>query len=81
MNSINFEQDQREDLNSVNDAKSLSDQVIKLKKIRRWTWRKRKRIKRTETSCWFSIRGGNTNHDARDEYLYTKIIRRFFSWS
>ena len=31
--SINFEEDQREDLNSVNDAKSLSDQVIKLKEL------------------------------------------------
>ena len=30
---INFEQDQREDSNSVNDAKSLSDQVVKLKKL------------------------------------------------
>ena len=27
---INFEEDQREDLNSVNDAKSLSYQVVKL---------------------------------------------------
>ena len=33
MSNINFEEDQREDLNSVNDAKSLSDQVIKLKKL------------------------------------------------
>ena len=31
MSDINFEADQREDLNSVNDAKSLSNQVIKLK--------------------------------------------------
>ena len=31
MSSIDFEQDQRQDLNSVNDAKSLSDQVMKLK--------------------------------------------------
>ena len=33
MSSINFEEDQRQDLNSVNDAKSLSDQVVKLKKL------------------------------------------------
>ena len=32
--SINFEEDQREDLNSVNDAKSLSDQVVKLKNFK-----------------------------------------------
>ena len=31
--TIDFEQDQREDLNSVNDAKSLSDQVVKLKTL------------------------------------------------
>ena len=48
MSDINFEADQREDLNSVGDAKSLSDQVVKLKKSRRRTCRKRKRIKRTE---------------------------------
>ena len=35
MSNINFEEDQREDLNSVNDAKSLSDQVIKLKKLKK----------------------------------------------
>ena len=51
MNSINFEEDQREDLNSVNDAKSLSDQVIKLKKLEDEVEEKEKRIKRTETSC------------------------------
>ena len=33
MSSIDFEQDQREDLNSVDDAKSLSDQVVKLKSL------------------------------------------------
>jgi hypothetical protein len=33
MSSINFEEDQRQDLNSVNDAKSLSDQVVKLKQL------------------------------------------------
>ena len=31
--SINFEEDQREDLHSVNNAKSLSDQVVKLKQL------------------------------------------------
>ena len=29
-NSINFEEDQREDLDGANDAKKLSDQVVKL---------------------------------------------------
>jgi len=33
INPIDFEQDQRQDLNSVNDAKSLSDQVVKLKQL------------------------------------------------
>ena len=32
MSSINFEEDQREDLGAVNEAKNLSDQVVKLKK-------------------------------------------------
>ena len=30
---INFEEDQREDLGAVNEAKNLSDQVVKLKKL------------------------------------------------
>ena len=33
MNNIDFEQDQREDLDSVNEAKSLSDQVVKLRTL------------------------------------------------
>ena len=33
MSSIDFEKDQREDLNSVNEAKNLSDQVVKLKQL------------------------------------------------
>ena len=45
---INFEEDQRQDLNSVNDAKSLSDQVVKLKELEDDLEKKRKRIKRTE---------------------------------
>ena len=45
MNSIDFEQDQREDLNSVNDAKSLSDQVIKLKKLEDELEEKEKELK------------------------------------
>ena len=33
MNNIDFEQDQREDLDSVDGAKSLSDQVVKLRDL------------------------------------------------
>ena len=33
MNNIDFEQDQREDLDSVNEAKSLSDQVVNLRTL------------------------------------------------
>ena len=33
MSSIDFEKDQREDLDSVNEAKNLSDQVVKLKEL------------------------------------------------
>ena len=43
--SINFEEDQREDLNSVNDAKSLSDQVVKLKELEDELERKEKELK------------------------------------
>ena len=33
MSSIDFEKDQREDLDSVNEAKDLSDQVVKLQNL------------------------------------------------
>ena len=45
MSSIDFEQDQREDLNSVNDAKSLSDQVVKLKSLEDDLVQKEKELK------------------------------------
>ena len=46
MSSIDFEQDQREDLNSVNDAKSLSDQVVKLKSLEDDLIQKEKELKK-----------------------------------
>ena len=45
MSSIDFEQEQREDLNSVNDAKSLSDQVVKLKSLEDDLIQKEKELK------------------------------------
>ena len=42
---INFEADQREDLNSVGDAKSLSDQVVKLKSLEDQLVEKEKELK------------------------------------
>ena len=33
MSNINFEEDQREDLDSVNEAGSLAEQVVKLQKL------------------------------------------------
>ena len=45
MSDINFEADQREDLNSVNDAKSLSDQVVKLKQLEDSLVKKEKELK------------------------------------
>ena len=45
MSDINFEADQREDLNSVGDAKSLSDQVVKLKKLEDDLVQKEKELK------------------------------------
>ncbi len=53
--SINFEEDQREDLNSVNDAKSLSDQVVKLKQLEDDLVDKEKELKRTEETYRFSF--------------------------
>ena len=35
MNNIDFEQDQRADLDGANDANKLSDQVVKLQATRR----------------------------------------------
>ena len=45
MSNINFEADQREDLDSVNDAKSLSDQVVKLKELEDSLEKKEKELK------------------------------------
>ena len=33
MSNINFEQDKREDLDSVNEAGSLAEQVVKLQRL------------------------------------------------
>ena len=70
--SIDFEQDQREDLDSVNEAKSLSDQVVKLRNFRRRFGFKRKRVKRTQKKSRTNVRGGYSYHDAGNEYLYFK---------
>ncbi len=45
MNKIDFEQDQREDLDSVNEAKSLSDQVVKLQNLEDEFTQKEKELK------------------------------------
>ena len=45
-NSINFEEDQREDLDGANDAKKLSDQVVKLQGLEGRASSKRARVKR-----------------------------------
>jgi len=45
MNNIDFEQDQREDLDSVNEAKSLSDQVVKLQNLEDEFTQKEKELK------------------------------------
>ena len=77
--SINFEEDQREDLNSVNDAKSLSDQVVKLKNLEDELEEKEKELK--ELKRHIELVSGEVipYHDARDEYLYIETSRWFFS--
>ena len=42
---INFEEDQRQDLDHVKDAKSLSDQVVKLKQLEDDLEQKEKELK------------------------------------
>ena len=45
MNQIDFEKDQREDLDSVNEAKTLSDQVVKLTNLEDELANKEKELK------------------------------------
>jgi len=45
MNNIDFEQDQREDLSAVNEAKTLSDQVVKLTNLEDELVNKEKELK------------------------------------
>ena len=45
MSNINFEADQREDLHNIKDAQSLSDQVVKLKKLEDQLEEKEKELK------------------------------------
>ena len=45
MNNINFEQDAREDLDSVNEGKKLSEQVVKLQKLEEEVVAKEKELK------------------------------------
>ena len=48
MSSIDFEKDQREDLDSVNEAKTLSDQVVKLTRLEDELAEKEKELKELE---------------------------------
>ena len=45
MSNINFEEDQRQDLHNINDAQSLSDQVVKLKQLEDALIEKEKELK------------------------------------
>ena len=45
MSSIDFEKDQREDLGAVNEAKNLSDQVVKLQNLEDEFAQKEKELK------------------------------------
>ena len=79
MSDINFEADQREDLISVGDAKSLSDQVVKLKSLEDQLVEKEKELK--ELKRHIDLVSGEVipYHDARDEHLYIETSRWFFS--
>ena len=47
MSDINYEQDQRKDLDSVNESNKLSDQVVKLTNLEDELAEQRKGTKRT----------------------------------
>ncbi len=53
--SIDFEQDQREELDGANDAKKLSDQVVKITRVRSRTFSKRARAQRSKKKSRISI--------------------------
>jgi hypothetical protein len=74
--SIDFEKEKREELDGANDAKKLSDQVVKLQELE-----EKLLVKRDKKKSRTSVSRGNTYYDARNEYLYIKIIRRDFSRS
>lgn len=49
MPSINFEQDQTESFNQINDAKVLSDQVVKLRSLEDKFLQKEEELKKNKT--------------------------------
>jgi len=75
---INFEEDQRENLDGANDANKLSDQVVKLQELEAELLVKEQEYKEKSRISFFR---GNSYNDAGNEYLYIKIIRRDFSRS
>jgi hypothetical protein len=79
MSNINFEQDKREDLDSVNEAGSLAEQVVKLQKLEEELLEKEDELKELKRKSRFNFFRGHTDYDARNEYIYIKIIRRYFS--
>ena len=81
MSNINFEADQREDLDSVNEAGSLAEQVVKLQKLEEELLAKEVEAQRNKKKSRTSVIRGNTYDDARNEYFYIKISRRDFSRS
>jgi hypothetical protein len=78
MSNINFEQDKREDLDSVNEAGSLAEQVVKLQRLEEELLEKEDELKELKRKVDLISSEVHTNYDARNEYIYTKIIRRYF---
>ena len=89
MSSIDFEKDQREDLGAVNEAKNLSDQVVKLQKLEdnvvskeeELKELKRKRVERNQKKGRINIGRSYSYNDAGNEYLHIKISGWIFSRS
>ena len=79
MSDINYEQDQRKALDSVNESDKLSDQVVKLTNLEDELANKEKELKELKKKSGISFRRNYSYNDAGNEYLHIKTRRRNFS--
>ena len=79
MSSINYEEDQRKDLDSVNESDKLSDQVVKLTNLEDELAQKEKELKELKRKVELVSGGNHSYNDAGNEHLHIKTRRRNFS--